>query len=228
MTKVPLSRFRIVHNGVDVNRFIPSKGLRIKSELGLTKHQPVVGMFASFKPQKNHLYFLRAARLIIDKIPDARFLFLGDELYKGMSNSNEYKKKIMQRIDEYNLNRFCIFAGNKSDIERYYPACTVTVLPSLFEGTPNVALESMACGVPVVATNVSDNSLIVKDGRSGYIVPLDDEIELSKKICHILTDESLRERMAVQCRHWVESEFSCRRLAQKTATVYNEVTHGLA
>ena len=51
--------------------------------------------------------------------------------------------------------------GNRADVENYYPLCDLTVLPSLFEGTPNVALESMSSGVPVVATNVSDNATII-------------------------------------------------------------------
>ena len=104
----------------------------------------------------------------------------------------------------------------------YYNVCDLTVLPSLFEGTPNVALESMACGVPVVATNVSDNAYVISDGSTGYVVPLNDEQALGDRVCEILLNPSLRERLSRQARAWVCAEFSCRRLAEKTVAVYRE------
>ena len=60
-------------------------------------------------------------------------------------------------------------------VQRYYPACDLTVMSSHFEGTANAVLESLACGVPVVATAVSDTAMILPDGRAGYVVPPDDE-----------------------------------------------------
>lgn len=218
----PISRYRVVHNGVDVERFKPLDGCRIRNELGLADTQPVVGMFASFKPQKNHPLLLKAARHVVKRIPDVRFLFVGDELYKGMSDSIEFKKTINRCVDDYGLSQHCIFAGNKADVEKYYAACTVTALPSLFEGTPNVALESMACGVPVVATNVSDNAYVIPDNRAGFIVPVNDEVLLADRICHVLLNRDLRERLSKDARNWVMEEFSCKRLAEKTADVYRE------
>ena len=112
--------------------------------------------------------------------------------------------------------------GNRSDVERLYPACDLTVLPSLFEGTPNVALESMAAGVPVIATDVADNASIIPDGRAGYIVKLGDAAGLAQKIVDLLSDHARRTAMAAAARVWVQSEFSTTRLAQKTEAVYRE------
>ncbi len=218
----PIDRYRVIHNGVDVEHFAPGDAAQIRKELGLTERQPVIGMFASFKPQKNHLLWLRAARRVLERAPEAKLLFVGDELYKGGSNSVEFKETITRTVAELDLGRHCLFVGNKSDVERYYNACALTVLPSLFEGTPNVALESMACGVPVVASDVSDNAYIIRDGRTGFIVPLNDEEALAERVCKILLDQGLREEMSSQARSWVRSEFSCSRLAEKTTAVYRE------
>jgi glycosyltransferase involved in cell wall biosynthesis len=182
----------------------------------------IVGMFASFKPQKNHPLLLRVVRRLLDRGLRFRLLLVGDELYKGMSNSVEYKQEVQKLIDELNLRPHCIFAGNRKDVERYYNVCAVTALPSLFEGTPNVALESMASGVPVVATNVADNAYIVPDGRAGFVVELKDETAMAERLGRLLADRELRESMSQGARTWVLEEFSCARLAEKTLAIYRE------
>jgi glycosyltransferase involved in cell wall biosynthesis len=180
-------------------------------------------MFASFKEQKNHPYLLRAARRIVDQMPEVRFLFVGDELYLGMSDSVSYSKTVQTLVDNLGLRENCLFLGNQSDVENYYPLCDLTVLPSLFEGTPNAALESMASGVPVVATNVSDNADVIPDGKAGFLVPLVDEAVLAERICLLLGDEKLRASMGINARAWAQSQFCGRRLAEQTAAVYEEV-----
>ena len=218
----PLSRYRVVHNGVDTERFRPEVSAPLRAELGLKAEQPVVGMFASLKPQKNHPLWLRAARRVLEQVPDVMFLFVGDELYKGMSDSVSFKATVQGLVDELGLRRHCLFVGNRLDVARYYPLCAVTVLPSLFEGTPNAALESMACGVPVVATDVSDNSYIVPNARAGYIVPLGEEEALADRVCALLKDGVLRKKLSKEARAWALEEFSCSRLASKTEAVYRE------
>lgn len=218
----PPSRYRVVHNGVDTERFQPRDATRLRQKLGFKPDQPVVGMFASFKPQKNQPLLLRAARHVLKDFPNARFLFVGDELFKGMSDSTEFKQTIERTVKELKLENHCVFVGNQPEVEHYYNACTITALPSLFEGTPNVALESMASGVPVVATDVSDNAYVIPSGRAGWVVPSGDEQALADGIGRLLADDGLRSNMAQAARAWVVAELSCRRMAEKTLTVYRE------
>lgn len=220
---VPRSKYRVVHNGVDTKRFRPGDGIALRRALEIPAECGVVGMFASFKPQKNHGFLLRAARRVLDRTPNVRFLFIGDELYKGMSGSLPYKRQVEGLVDQFGLRQFCVFLGNRADVENYYPVCDLTVLPSLSEGTPNVALESMACGVPVVASDVSDNAQIIPDGEVGFIVPLHDEALLTARILRLLHDKVLQKRMGLQARDWVLAHFSSSCLAEQTAAVYEEV-----
>lgn len=220
------SQYRVVHNGVDVARFAPGDGAEIRRELGLSADEHVVGMFASFKRQKNHPLFFAACRRVLDSLPRTRFLLVGDELYAGMHGSDEYKQAMDARVDDLGLRDRCLFVGNRDDVDRLYRACDLTVLPSLFEGTPNVLLESMASGVPVVATDVSDNAYLVRDGEVGYVVPLGDEIALAERIVLLLRDEPLREKMGRQARAWIQEEFSSERLAGKLADVYRAALNG--
>lgn len=218
----PRERVRVVHNGVDVERFHPGDGTKTRTEVGLESKHFVVGMFASFKEQKNQLLLLRAARLLVGSYRDLRILFVGDELFGGGSDSHAWKARILQEVEAQGLHAFCVFAGNRPDVERFYRACDLTVLPSSFEGTPNVVLESMASGVPVVATDVSDNRFIIPDGRVGFVVKPDDEVALAEGISKFLEDENLRVLASREARARAVAEFSCARLAEKTAEVYRE------
>jgi glycosyltransferase involved in cell wall biosynthesis len=216
------SMYEVLHNGVDAARFHPGDRSDVRRELGIADTTPVVGMFASFKEQKNHPLFFAAARRLLADIPDTRLLLVGDELYAGMHGSHDYKAGIDRSIDELGLRANTIALGNRRDVERLYPACDVTVLPSLFEGTPNVALESMACGVPVVITDVADNRLIVPDGEAGYVVPLGDAEMLADRLKALLADEPLRTRMGRTAREWIERRFSSERLAERTEVIYRK------
>jgi glycosyltransferase involved in cell wall biosynthesis len=216
------SMYRVLHNGVDAVRFRPADGTAVRRELGLGQDTPVVGMFASFKEQKNHPLLFAAARRLIDRMPDTRVLLVGDELFGGMHGSHDYKQRMDRLIDEVGLRSHTLCVGNRQDVERLYPACDVTVLPSLFEGTPNVALESMACGVPVVITNVADNRLIVPDGEAGFVVPLGDAEALANRLAELLSSDTLRARMGRRARALVEERFSTERLAARTEAMYRE------
>ena len=128
----------------------------MRRELGIGDQEFVVGMFASFKKQKNHPLFFNAARRVLQRLPQTRLLLVGDE-HGGMQGSDACKRDMDRLVDEWDIRERCLFLGNRHDVDLFYYACDLTVLPSLFEGTPNVALESMACGVPVITTQVSDN-----------------------------------------------------------------------
>jgi glycosyltransferase involved in cell wall biosynthesis len=220
--KTRRDKFRVVHNGVDADRFQPRSGAELRRELGVRDDDLVVGMFGSFKPQKNQPLLLKAAKQVLEKFPNTKFMFVGDELHAGGSGSVEFKQTIERIVADFNLRPSCLFVGNQKQVERYYNACDLTALPSLFEGTPNVALESMASGLPVVATKVSDNCYVIPDGKVGFIVPSGDENALADRICRVLSDAALRERLGAAARQWVMQEFTGERLAAKTADVYEE------
>jgi glycosyltransferase involved in cell wall biosynthesis len=214
--------YRVVHNGVNVERFAPRDGRDVRAELGIAGGEHVVGMFASFKEQKNHPLFFEAARRVLARRPRTRFLLVGEELFGGMHGSGDYRRRMDAMVDALGIRERCLFPGNRRDVERLYGACDVTVLTSLYEGTPNVLLESMACGVPVVATAVSDNPYVVPDGRVGYLTALGDPDGLADRVVGLLEDDAHRSQLGRNARAWMEEEFSSSRLARKMEAVYRE------
>jgi glycosyltransferase involved in cell wall biosynthesis len=216
----PAHSYRVVHNGVDTTRFAPADPAAMRAELGVADGEHVVGMFASFKPQKNHPLFFRAAAQVLQRFPRTRLLLVGDQLYGGVHGSDAYKREVLELVERLGLRSRCIFAGNQDAVHRYYPVCDVTVMSSHFEGTANAVLESLACGVPVVATAVSDTAMILPDGRAGYVVPPEDDQAMSGRICALVADARRRSELGQAARRWILQEFSSERLAAKTADVY--------
>ncbi len=218
----PEEKYRVVHNGVDAERFAPLDASALREELGLNPDTFYVGMFGSYKRQKNHPLFFKAVARILESHPDTRFILIGDQLAHGLHGSSDYKQEVSELVDQLGVREYCHFVGNRDDVEMLYNVCDITVLPSLYEGTPNVALESMACGVPVVATDVSDNSYVIPDDQAGYVVPLGDEALLAERVTRCIDDPNLLQRLKQGARDWVLSEFSTRRLAEKTEAIYRE------
>jgi glycosyltransferase involved in cell wall biosynthesis len=218
----PASKYRVVYNGVDTERFKPRSRIELRKQLGIPVGDPVIGVFASFKPQKNHSMLLHAFKRVLDLKPNTQLLIVGDQtagdiqFFGKISGTDDYHARMEDLIDELGIRHNCIFLGNRNDVERIYPACDITVLSSLHEGTPNVLLESMACGVPVVATNVSDNSYVVKEGETGYLVELGDVEGMADHIQTLLANEALRREMGKKARGWVLQKFSVEQMVRKT------------
>ena len=225
LTGMPIERYRVIYNGVDVERFRPGDRSYARRSLGLSDDQYVVGMFASFKPQKNHEMALRAFAQLALRVPTARLLLVGDELAGGLHGSSNHKQVTLKLIDTLGIHERCLVLGNRVDVETLYPACNVVVLPSLFEGTPNVALEAMACAVPVVATEVADNNLVIPNGKAGRIVALGDVDGLAATLAAMAANPDDIARMGSFARHWVATEFSRDKMIANLARVYRADTH---
>jgi len=218
----PASEYRVVYNGVDTERFRPRDRNAIRNELGIPLESRVIGVFASYKPQKNHSMLFHAVKIVLDSFPDTQLLLVGDQLCGNMNGTAEYNTRMEALIDELEIRNQCTFLGNRDDVELIYPACDITALSSLYEGTPNVLLESMACGVPVVVTNVSDNSYMVKEGETGFLVGVGDVEGMASHIQTLLENETLQRKMGQKANSWVKKEFSIVQLVKKTENVYLE------
>ncbi|MDB6136863.1 MAG: group 1 glycosyl transferase [Verrucomicrobiales bacterium] len=217
------SRLRVVHNGVDTQRFKPdpAAGPAFRAKFGIGAEEPVVGMAGSFKRQKDHGTFLRMAAKVLESRPDCRFLIAGD-LVSDSVDSPVYATEIRELARELKLGDRCLFIGNQLDIPGFFNACDLTALLSLREGTPNVALESMACGRPVIATDIADNSIIIRDGEVGHIVPTGDWAGAANHTLRLLGNPVELQRIGAAAREHVCREFTPARAAAKLAEIYLE------
>jgi glycosyltransferase involved in cell wall biosynthesis len=226
-------------NGVDLDRFHPRPGAEARRRLGLPADVPVVGMVASFKPQKDHPMLVAAARAVLRSRPDTLFVCAGEPLTGagggGLSlragtgahkDVAGYHARVSSLLAESGVGDSFRMLGAVREIEWLYPACDVTVLTSRHEGTPNVLLESMASGVPVVATRVADNAAVSPEGRVGYLVDPGDVEGLGARLLELLGDPENRRRLGDAARAWVAERYSVRAVARQAEELYLTLLRG--
>ena len=122
--------------------------------------------------------------------------------------------------DQLGLAERVEFLGQREDVAALLSSAHVCVLTSSFEGTPNVVLEAMAAGRPVVSTAVGDVPEIVRDGTDGFVVPAGDRAVLAKRILFLAKDRGALEQMALSARRRVEERHSISALVQDTLNAY--------
>ena len=219
---LPAERIRVIRSAVNVERFRPVDATALRRSLRIDDDAPVVGMVATFKRQKNHGAFLRMAHTVSKRFPKARFVCVGAPLRDNQQGADGYYREVTKLAEETGLGERLLFLGNRDDMPEVYSLFHVKVLPSSREGTPNAVLEAMACGVPVVATDVADNSYLVPDGEVGFIVPVDDVDALTDRVCQLLGDDARRATMGSRARERAVQELSTARMIEKTEAVYEE------
>ena len=147
--------------------------------------------------------------------PDVGFVLFGD---------GPLREELERQIADHGLNGRFILAGFRADLDRFLPHLDLVVLPSFTEGLPNVALEALAAGVPVVATAVGGTPEVIEDGRTGYLVPPGDATALADRIGEALFDPAGRSRLAHQGRDFVAAHFSFDAQAAKYCELFSHLT----
>jgi glycosyltransferase involved in cell wall biosynthesis len=214
------SRVAVVYNGIDLAAFDRmGRAAGLRQELGLGADAPLVAVLGRLAPHKGVEYFLDAAATLASAHPTVRFLVVGDSV-NADQGSSAYRQQLERRAADLGLARRVVFTGFRTDIPAVARELTVSVLTSFVEGLSNVLLESMAAGVPVVATSVSGNPELVQDGETGLLVPPGDAPALAAAVDRILRDPTLGQRLARAGRRQVEERFSLDRLIRETEQLY--------
>jgi glycosyltransferase involved in cell wall biosynthesis len=183
------------------NRFVvsPSRRRVTREQLEIPQKAPVVGTVANINPQKGIEYFIRCAAIVWRAMPETRFIVVGAKY----ADKREYNATISEEVEASGLpSDRLMFLGERSDVENYYPAMDVKLITSVpnSEGTTTTAIEAMACGVPVVATDVGAVSELVEDNVTGYVVPSLDGNALARATLNILQNTHLRARLSEEAR----------------------------
>ncbi len=205
---LPLDRLAVVVNGVDIHRFRPGpRDPAVLQSLGLQDSGPVVGMVAAFRPEKNHELALEAFLLVRSRVPSARLLLLGDGPRRAV---------IEARVRELDLQEAVHFAGVRHDLERILPQLNVVLLASepRVETLSIALLEAMACGRPVVATDVGFLSEAIEDGVNGFLSPPGSASSMARAVTEILLNETRARRFGEAARSKVETRFSLVRMLE--------------
>jgi glycosyltransferase involved in cell wall biosynthesis len=155
--RAPRDRIHVVYNGIDIERFCPGPQADQAAALIVT-----VGRLVG---QKNHVLFLRAAAALAQQGVAVRFAIVGDGPLRATLEATARSLGIGERVE---------FLGERSDVESVLRGASQFWLTSRWEGMPNVVLEAMASGVPVLATDVGGVRELIRAGVDGFVLPPDD------------------------------------------------------
>jgi len=182
---IPADKIRLVPSGIDLEKFSRVRNNDyVKKEFGMADDTPVVGNVAALAPHKSQVDFIRAARIVADRFPDAKFLIVCE---------GAIRPKLESLVRELDLGDRLVLTGFREDPLEILSTFTCFVLSSYLEGLGTSVMDAQAMGVPVVATNTGGVPDIVEDGVSGLLVPPRDPEALAGAIVRVLHEPLLRQ-----------------------------------
>ena len=204
----PRERMHVIYNAIDTQRFHPAT----VAAPAATTLGPIVTA-GRLVAQKNHDLFLRAAQQLTREIPGLRFVIIGDGPLRGALTAQAAQLGIADQV---------VFAGERSDVDELLRGASLFWLTSRWEGLPNVVLEALASGVPVVATDVGGTRELVRSGVDGFVVASEDQDGLVRHSRDLLVDAALRRRFQAAARARAE-QFSVAQMVSAFARLYEGV-----
>lgn len=212
----PVDSFTVMANGVDTERFMPGADrLAARTTLGLPQDRVICLCVANLKPVKGQDVLLAAARLRSEWRERVTIVLAGGDYMAG-----ELHAMAARDLPGYDIR----FVGEVSDVLPYYHAADVFVLPSRSEGLSNAMLEAMACGLPVVATDVGAAAEVIHNAECGRIVPPEDPDALAQSLDAVINDSSLRCSIGAAARARVVQTYDASLTARRYAAAYESLT----
>ena len=204
------SKLQVIYNGIDLEA-IKNTIPKTKAELNIPEDAFVVGMVGRLSKQKAPDVFVKAAKLIKDKIPNAYFLMVGD---------GELRDQVESLINQYDLGSSFLITGWVDTPTAYMKIMDVGMLLSRWEGFGLVLPEYMACGVPIVATNVDAIPNIIRDGVNGLLVKKDNYYEATKQVMVLYDNFEIKNKIVENATQCVNDKFNGQRVAQESRDIY--------
>lgn len=204
-------RIRVVYEGVPDRPALPG-GREALAALGVPEGCPVVGNVAALTDHKDHATLIEAAARVRLRVPEARFVCVGD---------GALRPRLEALCRERGLGDRWIFAGFRSDLDRLFPAFTVFCLSSHMEGLGTSLLDAMAFARPVVATAAGGIPEAVEDGVTGRVVPVRDPAALADALAETLADPQRARAMGTAGRRRFEERFTADRMVDGTLAAYD-------
>jgi glycosyltransferase involved in cell wall biosynthesis len=213
----PPERFAVVRLGIELDqrtRANPDARRELRRLFGVPEDRFVVGWIGRMTAVKRLPLVLEGFKLLVDRGVDATLCLVGDGPDRDEAERLAHRLGIMKR---------CLFVGYQLDVAPYYELFDALVLPSANEGTPVVAIEALAAGRPVVATDVGGVSDVVKDGVDGYLVRSGDATALATRLADLATDAEKRRAMGAAGAADVPSRYAVQRLIDDVDALYREL-----
>lgn len=219
-------RIHVISPGVDTDLFHPIPAVLAKERIGVCPDRSIILFVGRIEPLKGIDSLLLAIAQVVKLRPELREavcvpIIGGDS---DGARENDEMDRLLKLREELGIGDLVLFLGSRDQdtLPYYYSAAEMVVMPSDYESFGMVALEAMACGTPVVASDVGGLAYLVRHGFTGFRVPARDPAALAERITQLLTDEGLRRRVERHALRWAQSHtWSC--IADRMEGVYHEL-----
>jgi glycosyltransferase involved in cell wall biosynthesis len=216
--KVKEDKIRVIHNGVDVNKFQPSGDKRkAKEELGFNPDDIAILSVGRLYARKGLFTLIESMPQVVRRFPRAKFIISG----KGQSNE---MKKLVAHAQKLGVRDNIVFTGYFPDkkLPRLYQAADIFAFSTFYEHHPFAVLEALSTGLPVVTTKVGGIPETIEDGKNGFLCQPFNAREFSDRILYFLEHPAEASEMAQQARKTILEQFDWRLIVKKVLAVYEE------
>jgi D-inositol-3-phosphate glycosyltransferase len=223
--KAKESKISIVPPGVDVSHFYPIPSDEAKLFIGLKPDARIVLFVGRIEPLKGIDTLIQAMSCVRlkDEPRPVHLAIIGGDPAASPQEMTAEMARLQKLCDDLAVGHTVVFLGKRdqSTLPYYYSAAEVVVMPSHYESFGMVALEAMACGTPVIASDVGGLSFLVRDGETGFTIPDDQPDTLCEKLTLLLDDPGLRAAMGGRAAE-VAQDYAWEKIAKQISGVYEK------
>lgn len=227
--KADSRKITVIPPGVDTCHFYPIPSDEAKEYVGIPKDDRMILFVGRIEPLKGVDTLIRAVSCLRlhEMEKPAYLIIIGGDPNANPEEMTAEMTRLQSICDELCMNHLVVFLGKRGQdtLPYYYSAAEVLVMPSHYESFGMVALEAMACGTPVIASQVGGLAFLVQDGITGFHVPDGDHDALCEKLTTILGDPNLRRQMGENAYHYA-CEYAWQTIARRIISVYQGLLHG--
>jgi glycosyltransferase involved in cell wall biosynthesis len=211
---VPEDRLAMIYSGVEDVEPPAVDPAAVRAEFGFPPDATMALFAGRLAEQKRVDDLLKALDLVQHVQPDVRTLIAGD---------GPLRERLEETAGAYRLGGRVRFLGHREDVPRLLAAADMLVLPSAYEGLPNVVLEAMRFRKPVVATAAPGTTEVVVDGETGLLVPIGDQVRLARAIRDLARDPAMARRLGEAGRARAEAHFTAAAMIDQFAGLYEQL-----
>jgi glycosyltransferase involved in cell wall biosynthesis len=204
-----------IHNAVELGlENIVEKNSTLRTELNIDKDTLLVVGAGRMSPEKNFRGFIEAAHIVLEREPRVIFVIFGEGVLHD---------ELARQVQVLGLESRILLPGFRRNLASLLSEADIFFQSSFTEGLPNVLLEAFAAKLPVVATDVGGTAEVVKEGRSGFLVPPEDKGFMAERILQLLKDPQMRTRMGKVGYEFVRDELNFSRQTALYRKLYREI-----
>jgi len=223
------SKLTVIPPGVDTGHFYPIPADEAKQFIGLRPENHMILFVGRIEPLKGVDTLIQAMscldKNLTNKEHPVHLAIIGGEPDVELENMTEEMARLQKMCDDLCMGSMVVFLGKRAQdtLPYYYSAAEVLVMPSLYESFGMVALEAMASGTPVIASEVGGLGYLVQDGVTGYTIPDSDPGMLCEKLSNLLGDNELRAAMGARAAEYAK-EYAWEKITASIVKVYEEIS----